>query len=287
MNGASKSTTCRNGGVLTLSFACHVLIVAALLAGIPQDGQGQAPSPRPIPTGVLGGVPMTPADSVTRTIVARLDFNSYKVLVNGLAQFGDREQGTERNARAVDWIEEQLRGWGYQAERLHYEYEGEPREQVYATKVGAAAPHEMYILGAHMDGRGEGQALNDNASGTALVMEIARVLAPPDIQTEGSVRFALWNNEETGLNGASVASLIECRIEPSELDPCVGCGELPIDACVLVVSEGLPRFDLASDHVDVVDSPVQTLRAEHVQLDFGHIQPASVLRGVDEIEAIP
>ena len=36
---------------------------------------------------------------------------------------------------------------------------------------------------------------------------------------------------------ASVASLIECRIEPSELDPCVGCGELPIDACALVVSE--------------------------------------------------
>ena len=35
----------------------------------------------------------------------------------------------------------------------------------------------------------------------------------------------------------SVASLIECRIEPSELDPCVGCGELPIDACALVVSE--------------------------------------------------
>ena len=145
---------------------------------------------------------MTPTDSLTRTIVERLDFNHYKLLVHGLAQFGDREQGTERNARAVDWIEDQLRGWGYQTERLHYEYEGEPREQVYATKVGSTAPHEMYILGAHMDGRGGGQAVNDNASGTALVMQIARVLASPDIHTERSVRFALWNNEETGLNGA-------------------------------------------------------------------------------------
>jgi hypothetical protein len=33
-------------------------------------------------------------------------------------------------------------------------------------------------------------------------MEIARVLASPDIQTDRSIRFALWNNEETGLNGA-------------------------------------------------------------------------------------
>jgi hypothetical protein len=33
-------------------------------------------------------------------------------------------------------------------------------------------------------------------------MEIARVLASSDIQTARSIRFALWNNEETGLNGA-------------------------------------------------------------------------------------
>ena len=51
-----------------------------------------------------------------------------------------------------------------------------------------------------MDGRGGGEAANDDASGTALVMEIARVLA--DVQTTRSVRFALWNNEETGTNGA-------------------------------------------------------------------------------------
>ncbi len=51
-----------------------------------------------------------------------------------------------------------------------------------------------------MDGRGGGQAANDDGSGTALVMEIARALA--DVRTARSVRFALWNNEETGLNGA-------------------------------------------------------------------------------------
>jgi hypothetical protein len=77
-----------------------------------------------------------------------------------------------------------------------------PREQVFCTKIGGTRPDEMYIVGAHMDGHGYGEAANDNASGTALVMELARVFSSPDVQTERSIRFVLWNNEETGLNGA-------------------------------------------------------------------------------------
>ncbi len=76
------------------------------------------------------------------------------------------------------------------------------REEVYCTKIGSTHPEEMYIVGAHMDGIGWGEAANDDGSGTALVMELARILSSPDIQTERSIRFALWNNEETGLNGA-------------------------------------------------------------------------------------
>ena len=56
----------------------------------------------------------------------------------------------------------------------------------------------MYIVGGHMDGHGWGEAANDDGSGTALVMELARVFSSPDVQTERSIRFALWNNEETG-----------------------------------------------------------------------------------------
>jgi hypothetical protein len=102
----------------------------------------------------------------------------------------------------VDWIESKLKSWGYETERLKYTFEGQPREQVFATKWGSTIPGEMYFLGAHMDGRGGGAAVNDDGSGTALVMEIARVLSSSDIQTARSIRFALWNNEETGLNGA-------------------------------------------------------------------------------------
>jgi hypothetical protein len=155
--------------------------------------------------GVLGGVCLTAQDSMIQRIVARLDFENFKNLLRGLEKFGDRWAGNPigpGNAPAVDWIEAQLRSYGYATERMKYTFEGQPREQVFATKVGSTIPGEMYIIGAHMDGRGGGAAINDDGSGTALVMEIARVMASPDIETTRSVRFALWNNEETGLNGA-------------------------------------------------------------------------------------
>ncbi len=200
---------------------------------------------------------MTAADSMAQTLVERLDLDHYKRLVEGLAQFGDRQQGTERNARAVDWIEEQLRSWGYETERHHYEHEGEPRSQVYATKVGSVAHHEMYILGAHMDGRGGGQAVNDNASGTALVMEIARVLASPDIHTERSVRFALWNNEETGLNGAR--AYVEDRANLQGMEDPVGSGRYPEPTWMGMIQHDKVMFDRGN--------PVQDEQALNADVD--------------------
>src|SRR5213076_1383566 len=53
------------------------------------------------------------------------------------------------------------------------------REEVYCTKIGTKYPREMYIVGGHMDGIGWGEAANDDGSGTALVMELARAFSGP------------------------------------------------------------------------------------------------------------
>jgi hypothetical protein len=224
----------------------NLLILTAGLSGLATIAQGQTPAtapydPRPIPRNVLGGVPLTPADSTVQSIVARLDFDNFKALIEELTGFGDREQGTERNAQAVDWIEAQLRSWGYETERLRYEYQGQPREQVYATKIGATVPQEMYILGAHMDGRGGGQGANDNASGTALVMEIARVLASFDIETARSIRFALWNNEETGLDGAEAYVEQRAGLQGQENPP--GSGRYPEPRWLGMIQHDKVLFD--------------------------------------------
>jgi Zn-dependent M28 family amino/carboxypeptidase len=184
---------------------------------------------------------MTAADSAIKAIVDRLDFESYKGLIKGLTQFGDRMQGTPRNAQAVDWIEAQLRSWGYTTERIRYQYRDSTREQVYATKVGSTVPQEMYIIGGHMDGRGGGEAANDDGSGTALVMEIARVLASPDIQTARSIRFALWNNEETGLQGAR--AYVEQRAPLQGIENPRGSGKYPEPKWLGMIQHDMMMWD--------------------------------------------
>lgn len=244
-----------SGALRSLVVAGLALTALALPEVLAAQGQLTPQTPRPAVQGqpernlrgVLGGVPMTAADSAVQTMVERLDFDSYKALIKGLTEFGDREQGTERNERANDWIEAQLRSWGYETERVYYDYqprvdaEPEPREQVFATKIGNSNPGEMVILGAHMDGRGGGEAANDDASGTALVMEIARVMAASDIETGRSVRFALWNNEETGLNGAR--AYVEQRAGLQGIENPAGSGRYPEPRWVAMIQHDMMLWD--------------------------------------------
>ncbi len=231
----TPSPTARRG-LLTL-----VAVAAFLVLNVGEALAQIAPGTREIPARVLGGVPMTAADSMVAQLVDELDFDSYKQLIRGLADFGDRREGTERNIRSNEWIEEQLQGWGYETERVHYEFRGQPRWQVIATKVGTTVPEEMVILGAHMDGIGGGEAVNDNASGTALVMEIARVLALPGVETERSVRFALWNNEETGLNGAR--AYVEQRAELQGIEDPPGSGNYPEPRWIAMIQHDKVLYD--------------------------------------------
>ena len=116
-----------------------------------------------------------------------------------------------------------------------------PREEVYCTKVGATHPEEMYIIGGHMDGIGWGEAANDDGSGTALVMEVARVLSSPDVVTDRSVRFALWNNEETGLNGAR--AYVDQRKDLQGKEDPPGSGKYPEPKWLGMIQHDMMMFD--------------------------------------------
>ncbi len=248
MNDPLNPVLARSGRVLVFSLSAVMMLGWSAAPADAQQREGQRPprNPRSV-RGVLGGVEMTAADSAVKAIVDRLDFDSYKEILYGLTRFGDREQGTERNAQAIDWIEAQLQGWGYETGRIYYEFTprgdsvAQPREEVYATLVGSTVPQEMYIIGAHMDGRGGGEAANDDGSGTALVMEIARVLATSGIATARSVRFALWNNEETGLNGAE--AYVEQRAPLQGIEEPAGSGRYPEPKWLGMIQHDMMMWD--------------------------------------------
>jgi len=281
-------------------------------------------------------VPAAPAvEDPIAEVVRRLDLERYKETIRGLTQFGDRRQGTERNGRAVDWIEQQLQSYGCTTERLYYEFDpparaplpagvtvtpaaprppldpviasGEvrrgpggsryrgttrptgvnndpmlqpderlrelnrepatngPRSLVYCTKVGATRPNEMYIVSAHMDGHGWGQAANDNGSGTALVMELARILNSPDVVTERSIRFALWNNEETGLDGAE--AYVRQRAGLQGVEEPLGSGLYPEPKWLGMIQHDMMLWDHGMPRADGTWNPEQRPEAD-VNIEF-------------------
>lgn len=276
-----------------------------------------------------------PTDSLTdpvRVLASRLDLTRYEATIKGLTQFGDRREGTDRNANAVTWIETQLRSYGCaNVERVTYDFQPpvpagsraadsamrvrsaqrsqaaalgsaqgggrtrgvrtrtgvntdslvqkdpalralntQPstpgkRQEVYCTKVGSTHPEEMYIIGAHMDGHGWGEAANDDGSGTALVMEIARIMSMPDVKTDRSIRFALWNNEETGLNGAR--AYVDQRASMQGKESPAGSGKYPEPKWLGMIQHDMMLFDHGMPHPDGTMSPEQRPEAD-VNIEF-------------------
>ncbi len=140
-----------------------------------------------------------------------------------------------------------------------------PREEVYCTKIGTTHPEEMYIVGAHMDGHGWGEAANDDGSGTALVMELARIFSSPDVQTERSIRFALWNNEETGLNGAY--AYVDQRKNLQGLEDPPGSGKYPEPKWLGMIQHDMMLFDHGMPRPDGTISKEQRPEAD-VNIEF-------------------
>jgi len=140
-----------------------------------------------------------------------------------------------------------------------------PREMVFCTKIGEAHPDEMYIVGAHMDGHGWGEAANDDGSGTALVMELARVFSMADVQTGRTIRFALWNNEETGSQGARAYIAQRSAMRGREDPP--GSGKYPEPNWLGMVQHDMMLFDHGMPRADGTLSSEQRPEAD-VNIEF-------------------
>jgi len=140
-----------------------------------------------------------------------------------------------------------------------------PRSQVYCTKVGKSRPNEMYIISAHMDGHGVNEAVNDNGSGTAIVMELARIFSAAEAETDVSIRFALWNNEETGLNGAR--AYFDQRRELQGIESPAGSGEYPEPVWLGMIQHDMMLWDHGAPGADGVVSRDQRREAD-VNIEF-------------------
>ncbi|MHC4217154.1 MAG: M28 family peptidase [Planctomycetota bacterium] len=155
-------------------------------------------------SGIAIGVPASPSAASEAGMAAaeQVSEASYRdYLDNWLyTHAGDNRGFGAEHDMAVSNIEMLFTLLGYDVVLHPFQYSSTTYYNVVATKTGTVHPTQEYIVGSHLDSV-DNPGADDNASGTALILEAARVLAQYD--SAYTIRFIAFDREEQGLIGSS------------------------------------------------------------------------------------
>ena len=84
---------------------------------------------------------------------------------------------------------------------------------------GTDKADELVMAGAHLDSWHGGTGATDNAAGSAVVMEAARILKALGVQPRRTLRFVLWSGEEQGYLGSIAYAKEHFATRPETRDP--------------------------------------------------------------------
>jgi aminopeptidase YwaD len=124
---------------------------------------------------------------------------------NSLTQFeglGVKYRNTAALENTYQWLVNKYTSFGYSAAQITadtYSYSGSTCKNLVVTKVGTVYPNTYVIVCGHYDSI-NGTGTNDNGSGVASILEVARLLQ--NVNTEYSIKFINFSGEEDGLKGS-------------------------------------------------------------------------------------
>jgi Zn-dependent M28 family amino/carboxypeptidase len=124
---------------------------------------------------------------------------------------GERNLGRYSALNATtDYLEHRLRELGYDVARQTYEVSGREATNIEVTVAGGSKGNENLVVGAHYDSVLGTPGANDNGTGVAAVLELARILKSS--RPQRTIRFVLFVNEEPPyFQTADMGSLVYAR----------------------------------------------------------------------------
>src|SRR4029077_14984773 len=137
--------------------------------------------------------------SVTSQISTDRIFSYEKALFD----FASKHITKPGNAKARQYLFDTYKSFGYEPVMQEFDARAQGNQtpvhtaNVYVTIKGTTNPDLIYVVGSHFDSRAEGPGADDDASGTAALLEAARVLAKHPLPA--TVVFACFTGEEGGL----------------------------------------------------------------------------------------
>lgn len=155
-------------------------------------------------TGFLTAIP----DTHIQTLVDTIDQTRIQDDIQSLQNFVTRNCFQQGGVNAQAWLVTKFSNLGYSVSLQSFTiYSQDVTDNVIAIKIGSKYPDQYVIVGAHYDSiiSGSNQTnapgADDNASGVAGVLEIARVLK--DSEFDCTVVFCAFSGEEYGLYGSA------------------------------------------------------------------------------------
>lgn len=139
-------------------------------------------------------------NSYYQSIVDNIDFEILNQNLETHVGFGSKQPGTDALVNSFNWLKNSYENWGYTDIAIDtFAYNGHECYNLIVTKTGVKYPDEYLIVDGHYDTR-NGPGANDNGTGTAIVLECARLLK--ELDTDYSIRFIHFSAEEVGLIGS-------------------------------------------------------------------------------------
>lgn len=137
---------------------------------------------------------------------AAIDADRWVRTVDDLVEFRTRLTGTAGAQGARDYIAAQFEALGLRVQLQAFQVNGRDAWNVVGELAGTTRPDDIYVVGAHYDSTSErasdlAPGAEDNASGTAGVIEIARAIVATG--PAASIRFVAFSGEEQGLHGST------------------------------------------------------------------------------------
>jgi hypothetical protein len=148
-------------------------------------------------------------DDTIASIIANVSDSTIRNYIQMLQNFGTRYYSKPTHDTVVRWIKKQFQNFGIADVALDsFPYNSTSQKNVVATIPGTLEPSAEIIVGGHLDSYSsninQAPGADDNASGTAAAMEMARVLQRINYQPRHTLRFIGFAAEEAGLIGSGV-----------------------------------------------------------------------------------
>jgi hypothetical protein len=163
----------------------------AALAGLSSGLAALAGSNRMSMPGESYRGPLAPLNAEEALLADKLRAHIEKLA----GEIGPREVGRPHAlAEAAAYIEERLRAGGHAVRRQEYEVDGVACANLEVELRGGDRADEVVVIGGHYDTAGSTPGANDNASGVAAALELARLFAGRRLLR--TLRFVAFVNEE-------------------------------------------------------------------------------------------